>query len=89
MYGTSIFRTWRRPTLRLSRARPLCAGARPSFQPHKLLIDPYSKRLGGQFTWSDLHFGYRRRHKQADLSFDRRDNSRVMHKSVVVDTAHT
>ena len=28
-------------------------------------------------------------HKQADLSFDRRDNSRSTYKSVVVDVAHT
>ena len=29
------------------------------FNPHKLLIDPYSKRLAGQFAWTDAHFGYR------------------------------
>ena len=59
------------------------------FNPNKLLIDPYSKQLAGQFTWSDAHFGYRTGHKQADLSFDRRDNARHMFKSVVVDVAHT
>jgi isoamylase len=59
------------------------------FNPHKLLIDPYSKRLAGQFAWTDAHFGYRTGHKQADLSFDRRDNSRAMFKSAVVDLAHT
>ena len=59
------------------------------FNPHKLLIDPYSKRLGGHFSWNDAHFGYRAGHKLADLSFDRRDNARIMYKSVVVDVAHT
>ena len=29
------------------------------FNPHKLLIDPYSKRLGGTFQWTDAHFAYR------------------------------
>jgi len=59
------------------------------FNPHKLLIDPYSKRLGGHFAWTDAHFGYRTGHRLEDLSFDRRDNARGMFKSVVVDVAHT
>src|SRR5215813_1024388 len=59
------------------------------FNPNKLLIDPYSKRLGGQFSWNDAHFAYPTGAKQADLSFDRRDNARFMVKSIVVDTAHT
>jgi isoamylase len=59
------------------------------FNANKLLIDPYSKQLGGTFAWSDAHFGYRTGNKQEDLSFDRRDNARNMYKSVVVDVAHT
>ena len=59
------------------------------FNPHKLLIDPYSKRLGGQFAWTDAHLAYRVGHRREDLSFDRRDNARSMLKSVVVDQAHT
>jgi glycogen operon protein len=59
------------------------------FNPHKLLIDPYSKRLGGQFAWTDVHLAYRVGHKREDLSYDRRDNARSMFKSVVVDQAHT
>ncbi|MFL5043228.1 MAG: glycogen debranching enzyme GlgX, partial [Xanthobacteraceae bacterium] len=27
------------------------------FNPNKLLIDPYSKRLIGRIVWSDAHFG--------------------------------
>jgi len=68
---------------------PYAPEAGHRFNPHKLLIDPYSKQLGGHFTWTDAHFGYRTGSKQADRSFDRRDNSRTMYKSVVVDTAHS
>lgn len=59
------------------------------FNPHKLLLDPYAKRLGGQFIWSDAHLAYRINNKREDLSFDRRDNGRQMLKSVVVDEAYT
>src|SRR5215831_2704914 len=52
------------------------------FNPNKLLLDPYAKRLGGHFAWTDAHFSYRTGSKQADLSFDRRDNARGMYKSV-------
>jgi isoamylase len=68
---------------------PYAPEAGHRFNPNKLLIDPYSKQLAGQFTWTDAHFGYRTGHKAADLSFDRRDNARNMLKSVVVDVAHT
>jgi isoamylase len=59
------------------------------FNPNKLLIDPYSKRLGGGFQWTDAHLAYRVGHKREDLSFDRRDNAKSMYKSVVVDQAYT
>src|SRR3569832_2068416 len=68
---------------------PYAPEAGHRFNPNKLLIDPYSKRLGGGFSWTDAHFGYRTGAKQADLSFDRRDNARAMLKSVVVETAHS
>ncbi|MFA6264897.1 MAG: glycogen debranching protein GlgX [Pseudolabrys sp.] len=68
---------------------PYAPEAGHRFNPNKLLIDPYSKRLGGHFAWNDAHFAYRAGSKQEDLSFDRRDNSRYMYKSVVVDLAHT
>ena len=29
------------------------------FNAHKLLLDPYAKRLAGRLVWSDAHFGYR------------------------------
>jgi len=68
---------------------PYAPEAGHRFNPNKLLIDPYSKRLAGQFAWTDAHFGYRTGARQADLSFDKRDNARAMVKSVVVDPAHS
>ncbi|MBY0383436.1 MAG: glycogen debranching protein GlgX [Xanthobacteraceae bacterium] len=55
------------------------------FNSHKLLIDPYAKRLAGRLVWSDAHFAYRTGSSREDLSFDRRDNARGMPKSVVID----
>jgi isoamylase len=59
------------------------------FNAHKLLVDPYAKRLAGRLVWSDAHFGYRAGSARADLSFDRRDNARGMPKAVVMDEAFT
>jgi isoamylase len=59
------------------------------FNHHKLLLDPYAKRVAGRLVWSDAHFGYRAGSPRADLSFDRRDNARGMLKSVVIDEAFT
>jgi isoamylase len=55
------------------------------FNHHKLLLDPYAKKLAGRLIWSDAHFGYRTGSPRADLSFDRRDNARGVPKAVVVD----
>src|SRR5262249_42970350 len=55
------------------------------FNPNKLLLDPYARRLAGRLVWSDAHFGFRVGSSREDLSFDRRDNSRGMLKAVVVD----
>jgi glycogen operon protein len=59
------------------------------FNPNKLLIDPYAKSIVGRVVWNDVHYGYRVGSKQADLSFDRRDNARGMPKCAVVDPAYT
>jgi isoamylase len=59
------------------------------FNHHKLLIDPYAKRLAGRLAWNDAHFGYRVDSRRADLSFDRRDNARGIPKAVVIDEAAT
>ena len=57
------------------------------FNPHKLLLEPYAKDIAGTLRWSDAHFGYRLNHRQADLSFDRRDNAAGMPKCRVIDPA--
>ncbi len=59
------------------------------FNPHKLLIDPYAKRLFGPLRWTDAHCGYRVGSSRDDLSFDKRDNARYMPKGVVIDRAFT
>jgi glycogen operon protein len=55
------------------------------FNPHKLLLDPYARRLTGTLRWSDALFGYRVNSPRADLSFDRRDSAPSMPKAVVSD----
>ncbi|SFE74327.1 glycogen debranching protein GlgX [Roseivivax sediminis] len=55
------------------------------FNPHKLLIDPYAKRLTGHPEWNDALYGYEVGHDDADLSFDTRDSAPFMPKCVVED----
>ncbi|HXZ06929.1 MAG TPA: glycogen debranching protein GlgX [Paraburkholderia sp.] len=57
------------------------------FNPHKLLLDPYARKLVGQFRWSDALFGHRVHSNRLDLSIDRRDSAPAMPKCVVVDEA--
>jgi len=55
------------------------------FNPNKLLIDPYAKRLTGYPRWSDKLMGYTVGSKDDDLSFDTRDSGPDMTKCIVVD----
>lgn len=64
---------------------PYAPEAGHRFNPHKLLLDPYARKLSGQLLWSDALFGYRVDSSRADLSFDRRDSAAAMPKAVVVD----
>ncbi|MBJ3763054.1 glycogen debranching protein GlgX [Maribius pontilimi] len=57
------------------------------FNPHKLLMDPYAKRLTGHPTWHDALQGYKVGHKDADLAMDTRDSAPYMPRSVVEDPA--
>lgn len=57
------------------------------FNPHKLLLDPYAKRLTGHPILSDEVFGYVAGHADADLSFDNRNSAPFMPRCVVVDPA--
>jgi isoamylase len=53
------------------------------FNPNKLLLDPYAKKLVGSLKWTDALHGYRVRSSRSDLSFDRRDSAPAMPKAVV------
>ena len=53
------------------------------FNPHKLLLDPYARRLIGEIRSSDAIFGYRVNSPRADLSFDRRDSAPAVSKAGV------
>jgi isoamylase len=57
------------------------------FNPHKLLLDPYAKKLVGAIRWSDAMFAYRVHSNRQDLSFDRRDSAPALPKCVVIDEA--
>ncbi|PCJ45929.1 MAG: glycogen debranching enzyme GlgX [Gammaproteobacteria bacterium] len=55
------------------------------FNPHKLLIDPYTKQLVGDFIYSDTHLAYDPQSLQQDLTLDNRDNARYMPKCKVAE----
>ena len=55
------------------------------FNPHKLLLDPYARKLAGEIKWTDALHGYRVHSSREDLSFDKRDSAPAMPKAVVVD----
>ncbi len=57
------------------------------FNPYKLLIDPYARRLTGNVTWNDALFGYRTGHKDHDLSFDKTDSAPFVPRCVVTAAA--
>ena len=57
------------------------------FNPYKLLVDPYAKRLTGHPVWNDALYGYKVGDPAGDLSFDTRDSAPFMPRSVVVDPA--
>jgi glycogen operon protein len=54
------------------------------FNHHKLLIDPYARKLAGPLVWDHANFGYRIGDARRDLSFDHRDSSRFVPKSQVM-----
>ncbi|MFD2167924.1 glycogen debranching protein GlgX [Thalassotalea euphylliae] len=54
------------------------------FNPHKLLIDPYAKKLAGSFKHHKSHYSYDKKSLQQDLTFDIQDNAKRLPKGVVV-----
>lgn len=55
------------------------------FNPNKLLIDPYARKLSSAFKWSSNMFAYETTHEQQDLVMSERNNAAEMPKCVVVD----
>ncbi|MDO5631667.1 MAG: glycogen debranching protein GlgX [Paracoccus sp. (in: a-proteobacteria)] len=57
------------------------------FNPNKLLLDPYARRLTGHPRWNDALYGYRPGDPLGDVSFDARDSAPFMPRCVVTDPA--
>lgn len=55
------------------------------FNPNKLLIDPYAKKLIGRLIWHKAIFGYDTDSSDQDLSFSHLDSAPYVPKSVVTD----
>lgn len=55
------------------------------FNPNKLLIDPYGKKLVGKLIWHKALFGYDVDSPERDLSFSTLDSAPYVPKSVVVE----
>lgn len=55
------------------------------FNPNKLLIDPYAKKLTGRLIWHKAIFGYDTDNPLKDLSFCELDSAPYVPKSVVID----
>ena len=55
------------------------------FNANKLLLDPHARQLSGSLIWNDANYGYIRGHADLDMSFDTRDSSPYVPKSVAVE----
>ncbi|ARM76186.1 glycogen debranching protein GlgX [Acidianus manzaensis] len=54
------------------------------FNKNKTLIDPYAKALSGFIKWDDSLFSYKIGDPNQDLSFDERDSTQFIPKSIVI-----
>ena len=54
------------------------------FNPNKLLLDPYGKKMVGRLIWNKAIFGYDTESPNKDLSFSTIDSAPYVPKSVVV-----
>jgi glycogen operon protein len=59
------------------------------FNPNKLLLDPYAKKIAGAIDWNPALFGYDLNNADQDLSFSDTDSAPYMVKAEVVDPAFT
>ncbi len=57
------------------------------FNPNKLLLDPYARRITGHPVWHDVLMGYTVGSGSRDLSFDGRNSAASMPRCVVEETA--
>ena len=57
------------------------------FNPNKLLLDPYTRELSGEWSNGPATLGYDENAPDEDLSFDTRDSAAFVPKSVVSDPA--
>lgn len=55
------------------------------FNHHKLLLDPYAKKMVGKLIWHKALFGYNPDSAEKDLSFNTLDSAPYVPKAVVVD----
>ncbi|MBI3201330.1 MAG: glycogen debranching protein GlgX [Myxococcales bacterium] len=60
-----------------------------TFNPHKLLVDPYAKAISGKLVWHRSIFGYDDALGLGNGSFSREDSAPHVPRSVVLDTAFT
>ena len=56
------------------------------FNPNKLLLDPYARKLVGEIDWGPACYGYRMDAEARDLSFSEADSAPFMPKCEVVDS---
>jgi isoamylase len=56
------------------------------FNPNKLLLDPYARKLVGRLAWGPEIFGYVLGHRHHDLSFDTRDSAPFVPRCAVVES---
>ena len=64
---------------------PYNPSAGKRFNHHKLLLDPYAKKLVGKLIWHKALFGYDPDSPDKDLSFSKLDSAMYVPKSVVVE----
>ena len=57
------------------------------FNPNKLMMDPYTRELSGEWSSDPATLGYDDTSKDEDMSFDTRDSAAFVPKSVVSDPA--
>jgi isoamylase len=57
------------------------------FNPHKLVLDPYARRLVGELVWHSAVFGHQLSDPALDLSFSKLDSAPYVPKSCVTASA--